>query len=404
MATATADNYAAPSGVMLRAGRYASRLSGGLALDDVIASGLLAQNLAALSGGLTLDAAVASGAFGGYNPPTWLAGRASNEFFAISGTSGYGSAILDAWGCLTLREDTSEIFVAAQAGHTDGSDNRVVSCDLTANAPSWTLRSAASSSFTNNASYNPDGKPGARHTYQHNHWIPQVGRVMMFGQRGRSSDGGDNYTVDGFDPATNTWDASGTWSSLSAGRGFGAVKNASNGEVYTPQGWKWTPGTNAWTQPYTSFPFTWRFPAAFDSLRNQVFSLQWADGQGFAPNVLNAGKFSTNSVSSAAITFNSSPALTQFINNTPSYCGMDYDPINDRFLFYDGATPGTVYVITPNAGITWDMSFVSFGAGNSVPPASSSAGINGRFKYVPALRGFVLAPRASSSLYFLKTA
>jgi hypothetical protein len=97
--------------------------------------------------------------------------------------------------------------------------------------------------------------------------------------------------------------------------------------------------------------------------------------------------------------------LNQFIADAPTYAAMDYDPINDRFLFYcgQGAGAGRIYAVKPNAGNVWDISVLQL-TGSTRPPATPGAGVHSRFTYVPALRGFILLPLASSNLYFIRTA
>jgi hypothetical protein len=96
--------------------------------------------------------------------------------------------------------------------------------------------------------------------------------------------------------------------------------------------------------------------------------------------------------------------VNSFIADQPTYAAMDYDPDNDRFLFYcgQGAGAGRVYVITPNASTTWDVSFLAT-TGN-LPPATPGDGVHNRFRYVPALKGFLLMPKATSNLFFIRTA
>jgi hypothetical protein len=140
-------------------------------------------------------------------------------------------------------------------------------------------------------------------------------------------------------------------------------------------------------------------------VRAQFFTLQFGDGQGFdlARGVV-ATKFNARTGAQTTITFNAGAALTQFIADAPSYAGMDYDAANDRFLFYDGrgSAAGRVYAITPNSGNVWDMSILT--VTGAAPPATVSAGTNGRFRYVPALGGFIVMPRVDANIYFLRTA
>ncbi|MBC7465766.1 MAG: hypothetical protein H7256_07225 [Bdellovibrio sp.] len=85
---------------------------------------------------------------------------------------------------------------------------------------------------------------------------------------------------------------------------------------------------------------------------------------------------------------------------------MDYDPDNDRFLFYDGrgSAMGRVFVIKASSGNTYDMSLMPVTVGSVKPTETTPAGINSNFKYVPRLKGFILLPRRSSNLFFIKTA
>jgi hypothetical protein len=170
---------------------------------------------------------------------------------------------------------------------------------------------------------------------------------------------------------------------------------------------KWSPDTNAWTETGVAGASYFRWPAAYDSARNRFFTLQWGDGQGYDLNLgLGATSIDLAANTQTKITFNPSDALTQFQADAPTYSGMDYDIANDKFLFYyGGGDTKRVYVITPGSGTTWDMSILALGPGTETPddPPSSGSGINGRFRYVPALKGFVMLPRGTANLFFLRT-
>lgn len=66
-----------------------------------------------------------------------------NQWLQINGTSGAAGAFVQ-WGSLVLREDTTELFIAANGGHHDSSDNRVVSIKLTDDQPQWIVRAQPS--------------------------------------------------------------------------------------------------------------------------------------------------------------------------------------------------------------------------------------------------------------------
>lgn len=352
--------------------------------------------------------------------PAWLVGAPLGGFVEIPGTTGVG-VVVNAWGGFTLKEDTSELFFLAQGGHSDSSDNRVVSIQLTADAPRWVLRCTPSTHPIVNGGYYDDGtpglnpKPGSTHLYDYSAWVPEAaggkGRVMRFGMFGTWPMGFGAPNVDGFDPVANEWDLPGTWPD-STGT-YGTARDHETGEVYVAAGSKKiTPDGRIVTSPGVT---TVRFPNAFDSKRSAIFGLMYGDGQGYDLQLgVNTRFNDLHAHTSVKITFNPSAALTQFIHDQPTYAGMDYDPDNDRYLFYAAEESQVfphipavdrIFVITPNATTVWDMSLLTLASGGvtPAPPPTSGAGINGRFKYVPRLKGFVLLPSQTSSLYFLKT-
>ena len=110
---------------------------------------------------------------------------------------------------------------------------------------------------------------------------------------------------------------------------------------------------------------------------------------------------------SIQVTFKPGEALEQFKKDKPVYSGMDYDPDNDRFLFYNGAEKqdaGRIYAVKPNDTNTWELSLFAFGPGSTPPPAAGGAGVNNRFRYLPKLKGFVLLATRDADLYFIRTA
>ena len=340
--------------------------------------------------------------------PTWLNGKPLNEWFEIPGTSGGGGAAVDAWGGWAVREDSSQLFFAASGGHSDSYDNRVVSIKLTDNAPKWILRCAPTptSDLVWDTAYYKDGKPGSRHIYHSNHWIPAVNRVMMFSLRGTWPAAHYYPTVDGFNPTTNTWDPAGTWSNIQGN--YGMIREQNSSYVWTTGLYRWDPSTDTYSSPITTKTNTQvRFPAAHDTKRNQLFTLQLGDGMGYNKAAgLQASRIPVTGNTQYVVTINDSPAKTQFMTDWPTYSAMDYDPENDRFLFYcgQGTGAGRIYVITPNSGNAWDMSILQLGPESVIPTAIPSAGINRRFSYIPALKGFVMFPKASGNLYFIRTA
>jgi len=338
--------------------------------------------------------------------PAWLADKPLNTWFEIPGTSGAGGAAVEAYSGMALNDRTSEILIAAAGGHNDSSDNRVVSLSLAADAPSWTLRLAASASAAQNVAYYADGAPTSRHTYSTEHFVPQINRLMLFGVPVAYGSAWAFAKVDGFNLDTNKWDPAGTWPDMPAGY-YAATQIRSTGEIVsTGVKKKWSPVDRQWTDFVTNpsgDPVRW--PITFDPRRGQLFSLQWGDGQGYDPQRLVASRVPLGSGQQIAVSFNPSAALTQWLADKPTYAAMDYDPDNDRFLFYagQGGAAGRVYVIQPNDGNTWDMSLLNAGGVKVAASPDNGSGVHNRLRYVPALRGFVLLARASSNLYFLRT-
>jgi len=349
--------------------------------------------------------------------PAWLQSAPLNTWIAIPGTIHAGSAAAPADNPLdfycTSNERLSysgmglrdcEIILAASGGHGDYSGNEVTSIDLAQDAPAWQLRSAGSPTRTPDVAYYPDGKPSSRHTYWSTLWSPQHNRLMLHYSRFVYGVGTSFTASNGFNLDTNTWDPQGTWSS-----GYSAGCADSNGDCYALgidyfSLKKWTAATDTWSNVATFGDAVNVNPVCFDSSRAHLFALAWGDGQGNASPAINAIRIV--GATKSTITFNPSAALTQFQADRPVYSAMEYDPINDQYLFYQGAAGSTsrVYVIKPNASTVWDMSILALGAGSVVPDAAVRGGAFSRFKYVAALRGYVLMAAGTSNLYFLRTA
>lgn len=337
--------------------------------------------------------------------PAWFAGSSLHQWIEIPSTAGAGGAALGAFSGIAYNEATNEVLVAGAGGHLDSSDNRVVALRLTDDAPRWRLLLGGSTTVKMDVSHYPDGRPTSRHTYNTTHYIPQLNRVIMFGVRGAYGNAHSFPNVDGFNLATNSWDPAGTFANAPVGH-LGAVWIRATGEVWSNNLARWSPVTKTWTLPITKRSGDQsRWPLAHDSSRNQIFSLQWADGMGYSTQALFASRVPVNGSEQISVKFNPSPALTSFIADKPTYAGMDYDPHNDRFLFYcgQGVGAGRVYAVAPNAGNVWDMSILKLVPGATVP-ATPSSGVSNRFRYIPALRGFLMIPHGKSNLFFLRVA
>jgi hypothetical protein len=339
--------------------------------------------------------------------PLWVLGGAVNQWIEIPGTAGAGGAAIDAYSGFAWNDAASEIIIAAAGGHNDSSDNRVVSIKLVDAAPVWRSRMSSSTVFSQDVAYYPDGKPASRHLYSTSHFVRQVNRVMLFGARFTYGNAVSFKKVDGFNLDTNTWDPPGTWPDLPETAGYGSCMIGATGEVWSTALHKWSPITNQWTNPIvTRTNDLVRWPISHDSRRNQLFTLQWADGDGYSTPGVFATRIPLPGNSQRTVSFKPSLALNQFSADKPSSAAMDYDPVNDCFLFYcgqgDGA--GRLYLVQPNDTDLWEISELRLHAASAIPPATPAAGVHNRFHYVSALKGFVLLANGQSNLYFIRTA
>ena len=337
--------------------------------------------------------------------PAWMTGKALGEWIEIPGTSGAGGSGVHAFSGFAFNEASNEILIAAAGGHLDSFDNRVVSMRITDRAPVWRQLAAPSAVVRMDTAYYADGLPASRHLYSSIHYVPQLNRVMLFGCRATYGNAYGFNVVDGFDLASNTWDPAGTHADLPAGN-LGAVLVRGTGELWTTDLARWSPVTKAWTNPITKRTADLvRSPIAHDSRRQQLFSLQWADGMGYSAPGVFATRIPLAGNEQFSVSFAAGAALDSFIAEQPNMAGMDYDAPNDQFLFYSGrdGAAGRIYGVKPNAGNVWELSLLPL-SGTSRPPATPIAGVHSRFRYVPALRGFLLMPATgNSNMYFIRT-
>lgn len=339
--------------------------------------------------------------------PAWLDGRPIDEWFEIPDTAGAGGAAINAYSGFALRDSTAEIVIAAAGGHSDSADNRVVTLALGDDAPTWTLRHASSVDTPIDVPYYPDGLPSARHVYQSAHVVDSLDRVFLVGARFVYGSAVSFPTVDAFDLSTDQWDAQGTWPDVPEGGSFGAVLLRPTEEILTSTMFAFRASDASWSQPVTTSTGTpVRWPVAHDTSRNRLLTLQWGDGQGYDGPTIHSTQVDLATGVQSLVTLGDGDALTAFAAEMPTYAAMDYDPDNDRFLFYSGQgdAAGRVYVVEASETDARAIGLLELGPGSTTPPPVPGAGVNNRFRYVPGLCGFVLLVDAASNLQFLRTA
>jgi hypothetical protein len=344
--------------------------------------------------------------------PAWAANAPLNAWMEIPGTAGADGSSIDAYSGFAVKQSTGEILIALAGGHGDGHDTRVSSIRLLDDAPSWKSprrkEAATADIVLKDSAYYADGvTPSSRHTRYSTQYSALHDRIMFIGTTGVYGVGGTQFAAsNGFSLQTNTWDAPGTWASSSNGAGT-AQGIDDLGNIWT-RTQKWIASTNTMVNLLPGGGTVWGPQGiAFDRVRRQMFSLQYGDNQGYSVFLGYQAKTLSEDLSSLrTITFNASAAWAEFQTIPFMYTAIEYVPLRDVFFLYDGASsrggPGTVWVITPNAGTVWDISKLTQGAGSVIPVATVPAGIQNKFRYVDALKGIIMLPSAGANLYYMR--
>lgn len=375
MANPQADAYSAPAGSMLRAGR-----------PSLI--------------------------------PSWRVGRSAGTWFALPASSQSGEPEGRIAFCGAALQDGAGqcvMWVGPNGGHDDSSDNSVKSCDILAENPAWVVRHPASAPAdrVKDVAYYNDGKPTSRHSYSSQHYSQHHQRLMMFGAHAVYGTGGVNFPkLDAFNPATNAWDAPGTFPDAS-GRyscmdpdGNVWYFGAPGGNVgYTFGGWN----KSTLDASSTYFGTLCGSPLVYDPVRAQVFSLAWGSGEDKYGTAVTAfvHRNLAGTPTRTPITLTTiGGALALFQSYRVEYGAMEYEPKMDAFLFYDGRPldgidrRGVVFIVRPNATTTWTIETMTT---TGVPPYTKGAGVCNRFRYSPTLKGMVLYADGLQPLWFLAT-
>lgn len=345
---------------------------------------------------------VASGAgiyAGRFAGPAWLTTLSIGSWGQIPGTSGPGAGLnTNAYSDMTIRLSDATLVVVAAGGHSNGSSNAAASLKLSDDAPAWaTLRASSWNGVEANVTHYADGSPASRHTYHHTHYIASLDAVLLAGCR--FGWGGGTPTgpgMDLFSLSSRQYLPRNTWRDITLAGDYGVAQDGA-GNIWTQTGYCFNVTSLTWSKPGSGSLL--RYPAAYDSVRNRIFALQWADGEGFGSGI-SAVDFDPTTGNSRSITFNASAALTQFQTDAPQYAGMAYCPMDCKFYFLHPGRMNTFYVVTPNAGAVWDMA--TYTPGGAVP--TSSGTLCKRLLWVPSLNGFVLQGSQANDLNFLKRA
>jgi hypothetical protein len=320
-------------------------------------------------------------------------------------------SLIFAWNSGVYDTDRDSLVLWG-GGHMDSSDNAVYAFGpLSSSNPTWRRLSNPSSPPANDTSYASDGRPVSRHTYNLIDYMPAPYNKMVSCAIGSGYSSGSgwgamdfyDFTINGMTgqpwtrgptPPSNRW----TFNAFCA---YNPVtrklwyQDTGNGQSRLQQ---YDPETNQWTSHATFNPDSEPTPA-IDTRRNLLVSTGNLNG-----TIL----YDLNSPNSAPIRLTTTGPKGVENGKFP---GFQYDPVNDRFLGWDGGS--TVYSLAipanPKTG-TWVWSTISLDPGNTVTPTGVAGpkivgyetGTYGRFRYVPAHQGVIVVNATDENVYFFK--
>lgn len=374
---------------------------------------------------LTRTAYVSASAFvPPLDAPAWLSAPVG-QWSAISGAAAPGGVGANFSGVAwRIEPNRMEVLSALPGGHASGAyvaSNPVYSLRLDVDAPAWVTRRAASNSsgWSNTlptTEYFPsDSRPVPRHTYNCNHWVPELAAYMIGGTFAALN--GDLGIIEhrGFrcaeDGGSDDWAARGAYANKAEFHALIDARNTLTGEYLVGNGsssqfYKWAPSTQTWTaiNP-TGTPQTAKGGHAFDYRRN-AFTFIGSDGRWWTLGTTFLG-YTMNATTWAktAVTINSSAGFTDFSSylNVWYHASCRYNENDDAYYLYNGNTfntataAGRIYKVFPNEGAAWDMMLLSrAGSYASV----ETVGSDNRFEVLEKYRAAVSIEPGQTPYYY----
>jgi hypothetical protein len=331
----------------------------------------------------------------------------SNEYPSPipAGTSG-PAAVMSAWSGGVYDSDR-DMLVVWGGGHSNYSGNEVYAFGpLTSGSAQWRRLTNPSSPVSTNEAYYPDGRPVSRHTYAALDYMPfPYGKMVSCAIGSRYNDGYGMRGMDFYDFGVDglsgePWSRgpvppnTGSW--VGAFCAYNPVTKrlwvhslGSGGRLM-----QYNPDTQGWTQ-HVQTDLSLYDVAAIDTARNILVVLHdGAYGESAGIRVWDLNH----------------PDAASFVPPSSAYPmsgkapGFQYDPVNDRFIAWDGGT--ALYALSipsdPRNG-TWQWSVVAADTANTVDPGPAAAnGTYGRFRYVPSLHAVVVVSAADRPVYLRK--
>jgi hypothetical protein len=337
--------------------------------------------------------------------PAWLSGKALHEWTTLPSprgsnilplqvTPGNVKYVADAWGGGTVRAEGS-YYILHGGGHGDYAGNEIYVLRMSADSPIWTRiwgPSLLSAIVTGNPFY-LDGNPASIHTYYTLHFDNQEDVL-------RRVQGGWYREPSGVNPKFNSWpwgaarwNPDGTHPDIpgNASPGAGTVIHPTTGDIYYwSQSFRavWRKSMNRWvfTDAATSFSHL-EGPLGMDTANNCVWAI---GGYNTTAGQIHRWDVASNAVTTVNVTGNGT-AITAI-----RQIGMDYCPALRVFYLYNA---GVVYRFDPVQRTIDTVGMIGTGPQASYP---DNTGVWGKFKFVPALEGFVVTPAWDSPTFFFR--
>jgi hypothetical protein len=279
-------------------------------------------------------------------------------------------------------------LVVKGGGHSDSAYNGMVKFGplygTGSNTPSWSLfLTGSGTGAVRNASTYTDGRQAATHTY--NNCVGVVDALYEMATDAYYSQGSAANNAYAFRPTGQTALASNPRSG-----NYGGVAHY-NGNIYYMSGLNlqdqlriYNIASNSWsTEPNGQFFLTDYPGMAVDTTRGRMYMTDGSSGWYY------------NLSSLARTTGRAAPSGYDY--------SVEYDPDRDAFVSYANAL-GIRELSASSLASGGNPAWTTRTFTGSAPSAGESAGTYGRFRYVPELKGYVVVPTQSSSVYFFRSA
>jgi hypothetical protein len=357
--------------------------------------------------------------------PAWVQALPLHHWYSIPNTAlasiepspkppGDPQCKISAWNGACVRYSDSAYIIPPSGGHGDYAGNEIGMLKLSDAVPAWVQvkpPSATSDMILSAVAY-LDLRRSAGHTYngaqfdQVNNRILMVSTGTTFGSIGsipaRPADWpwiSANGTFMAFDMVANEWLAPGALTPFPTGstlEGQVICVNRLTGDVYANKPangylWRYRPSTNTWTNVgawYMSGTEAY-CGQDIDYTRDRMLVV----GDYFGTRA----PFVRSSIDGSAVsaTFG---GLGPDVLKSDIHPAVEYDNVNDCFWVCINGSPIEVYRVNAS---TW---YVDQPTITGTKPAARTNGIHNSFRYVPNLKGVVLANDYFGNVKFMRTA